>query len=36
MTHGGYSGGGASALALAAAHPSRLLSLGLLEPAWAG
>lgn len=32
----GYSGGGASALALAAKHPQRLLSLALLEPAWAG
>jgi pimeloyl-ACP methyl ester carboxylesterase len=32
----GYSGGGASALAFAARHPHRLLSLGLLEPAWAG
>lgn len=32
----GYSGGGASALAFAAAHRGRLLSLGLLEPAWAG
>lgn len=32
----GYSGGGASALALAAKHPDRLRSLALLEPAWAG
>jgi pimeloyl-ACP methyl ester carboxylesterase len=32
----GYSGGGAVALALAARHPERLLSLALLEPAWAG
>ena len=32
----GYSGGGASALALAALHGERLLSLALLEPAWAG
>ena len=32
----GYSGGGAVAAALAAAHPERLLSLGLLEPAWTG
>ncbi len=32
----GYSGGGASSLAFAAMHPDRLLSLGLLEPAWAG
>ena len=32
----GYSGGGASALAFAAAHGERLLSLALLEPAWAG
>jgi pimeloyl-ACP methyl ester carboxylesterase len=32
----GYSGGGASALAVAATYPERLLSLGLLEPAWAG
>lgn len=32
----GYSGGGSAALALAAAHPQRLLSLALLEPAWAG
>jgi len=32
----GYSGGGASALAVAARHPERLLSLALLEPAWAG
>jgi pimeloyl-ACP methyl ester carboxylesterase len=32
----GYSGGGAAALAAAAKHPDRLLSLSLLEPAWAG
>jgi len=32
----GYSAGGASALAFAARHPERLLSLALLEPAWAG
>ncbi|MGH2975949.1 MAG: alpha/beta fold hydrolase [Solirubrobacterales bacterium] len=32
----GYSGGGASSLAFAAAHPGRLKSLALLEPAWAG
>ena len=32
----GYSGGGASSLAFAAVHRERLLSLGLLEPAWAG
>jgi len=32
----GYSGGGASALAFTARHPDRLLSLALLEPAWAG
>jgi pimeloyl-ACP methyl ester carboxylesterase len=32
----GYSGGGASALAFAAKHGERLLSLALLEPAWAG
>lgn len=32
----GYSAGGASALALAALHGERLLSLALLEPAWAG
>jgi pimeloyl-ACP methyl ester carboxylesterase len=32
----GYSGGGASSLAFAAMYPDRLLSLGLLEPAWAG
>jgi pimeloyl-ACP methyl ester carboxylesterase len=32
----GYSGGGAAALAFAAQHPERLLSLSLLEPAWAG
>ncbi len=32
----GYSGGGASVLAFTARHPGRVLSLGLLEPAWAG
>jgi len=32
----GYSGGGAAALAVAARHPDRLLSLALIEPAWAG
>jgi pimeloyl-ACP methyl ester carboxylesterase len=32
----GYSGGGAASLAFAAHHPERLLSLALLEPAWAG
>ncbi len=32
----GYSGGGAAALAFTARHPARLLSLALLEPAWAG
>jgi pimeloyl-ACP methyl ester carboxylesterase len=32
----GYSGGGASSLACAAVHGERLLSLALLEPAWAG
>ena len=32
----GYSGGGASGLAFAAAHPARLLSLALIEPAWLG
>jgi pimeloyl-ACP methyl ester carboxylesterase len=32
----GYSGGGASSLAFAAGHGQRLLSLALLEPAWAG
>jgi pimeloyl-ACP methyl ester carboxylesterase len=32
----GYSGGGAAALAFTAGHPHRLLSLALLEPAWAG
>jgi pimeloyl-ACP methyl ester carboxylesterase len=32
----GYSAGGASSLAFAAAHGERLLSLSLLEPAWAG
>ena len=31
----GYSGGGASSLAFAAQHGQRLLSLALLEPAWA-
>jgi pimeloyl-ACP methyl ester carboxylesterase len=31
----GYSGGGASSLAFAALHGERLLSLALLEPAWA-
>ena len=31
----GYSGGGACALAFCAAHPDRLLSLALNEPAWA-
>src|SRR5579883_1654046 len=30
----GYSGGGASALAVAASQPQRLASLALLEPAW--
>jgi pimeloyl-ACP methyl ester carboxylesterase len=32
----GYSGGGASSLAFAALEGERLLSLALLEPAWAG
>lgn len=32
----GYSGGGASALAFAASHPERLLSLAVMEPAFAG
>jgi pimeloyl-ACP methyl ester carboxylesterase len=32
----GYSGGGASSVAFTAAHGERLLSLALLEPAWAG
>jgi pimeloyl-ACP methyl ester carboxylesterase len=32
----GYSAGGAAALAFAAQQPARLLSLALLEPAWAG
>jgi pimeloyl-ACP methyl ester carboxylesterase len=32
----GYSGGGASSLAFTALHRERLLSLALLEPAWAG
>jgi pimeloyl-ACP methyl ester carboxylesterase len=32
----GYSGGGASSLAFTAGHGERLLSLALLEPAWAG
>jgi len=32
----GYSAGGASSLMFAAAHGARLLSLALLEPAWAG
>jgi pimeloyl-ACP methyl ester carboxylesterase len=32
----GYSAGGASCLAFAAAHPDRVKSLALLEPAWAG
>lgn len=31
----GYSGGGAAALACAASQPGRLLSLAVLEPAWA-
>src|SRR5262245_56342659 len=31
-----YSAGGASSLAFAARHGERLLSLALLEPAWAG
>ncbi len=33
---GGYSGGGAAALAFAAHERERVLSLALLEPAWAG
>jgi pimeloyl-ACP methyl ester carboxylesterase len=32
----GYSGGGAATLAFAVEHGERLLSLALLEPAWAG
>lgn len=32
----GYSGGGAAALVFAALHGKRLVSLALLEPAWAG
>jgi pimeloyl-ACP methyl ester carboxylesterase len=32
----GYSGGGASSLAFTALHGDRVLSLALLEPAWAG
>jgi pimeloyl-ACP methyl ester carboxylesterase len=32
----GYSGGGAATLAFAARYPERLLSIALLEPAWAG
>ncbi|HEX8977301.1 MAG TPA: alpha/beta hydrolase [Solirubrobacteraceae bacterium] len=32
----GYSGGGAASIAFAAAHPERLLSLALIEPAWLG
>src|SRR6201987_3877430 len=32
----GYSGGGAACLAFAASHGDRLLSLAVLEPAWAG
>lgn len=32
----GYSGGGAASLAFASTYPDRLLSLALLEPAWAG
>ncbi|HSJ92649.1 MAG TPA: hypothetical protein VK896_01330, partial [Gaiellaceae bacterium] len=32
----GHSGGGAVAASLAASRPERLLSLGLLEPAWTG
>jgi pimeloyl-ACP methyl ester carboxylesterase len=32
----GYSGGGAISTALVAAHPERVLSLALLEPAWIG
>jgi len=32
----GFSAGGASSLAFASLHPARLLSLGLIEPAWMG
>jgi pimeloyl-ACP methyl ester carboxylesterase len=32
----GYSGGGAISIAFVARYPERVLSLGLLEPAWAG
>jgi pimeloyl-ACP methyl ester carboxylesterase len=32
----GYSAGGASSLAFVSRHPERLLSLALMEPAWAG
>jgi pimeloyl-ACP methyl ester carboxylesterase len=32
----GYSAGGSAALAFTAQHPARVLSLSLLEPAWAG
>jgi len=32
----GYSGGGAASLAFAAEHGDRLISVALLEPAWAG
>jgi pimeloyl-ACP methyl ester carboxylesterase len=32
----GYSGGGAVSVAFAARYPERLLSLALIEPAWAG
>lgn len=32
----GYSGGGAASLAFSSVHGDRLLSLALLEPAWAG
>jgi pimeloyl-ACP methyl ester carboxylesterase len=32
----GYSGGGASSLAFTSAYPDRVLSLALMEPAWAG
>ncbi|MDQ6818717.1 MAG: alpha/beta hydrolase [Actinomycetota bacterium] len=32
----GYSGGGASSVAFAAAHPRRVRSLALFEPAWMG
>jgi pimeloyl-ACP methyl ester carboxylesterase len=32
----GYSGGGASSVALAVSHSDRLLSLALIEPAWMG